>query len=248
MNFDLLTAEQEAAQSLIDLIEQAKKCQRLYERAQMPAPEALKRLLGANGNGHKQTVANIPAPDRPTAPREAESDWVSIDVQSAFPNSIVLAILRNAGGPLTVRQVVAAVESIRPDTSAGTIANIGTKLDGDVITRSKDGWELIYPDAAPILHAGLIWGPPDTFNKYELAAHRRDAILHILSTVRGGLMTSQLIEFLQNSPWVHAPVNKELVQDDVELLSKDGKIRRRGASKKWELAPEKTDGGEDSAE
>lgn len=38
------------------------------------------------------------------------------------------------------------------------------------------------------------------------------------------------------------PVNKEVVQADVEELKERGKIRHRGQSKKWEIKPEK--GGE----
>jgi len=111
--------------------------------------------------------------------------------------------------------------------------------------RSKAGWSLLSPESAPILHDGYIWGPPEIFTTQELAVHRREAILHLLRFYRAGLQTSQIIELLQKCAWVHAPVNKELVQDDVQLLSKAEKIRRRGNSRKWELARRKSEDSHD---
>jgi hypothetical protein len=239
MEYDLLTAEQEAIRSLMDLFEQAKKCQQLHERARMTLPEPLKRMLGMSTNGTKKAVVSIPPPERPPLPIGAESDWVSIPVASAFPTSIALALLRDGEGPVPARDVVAGVLAIRPDVPRGSVNNIGTRLDGTVIARSKKGWELINPETAPILSDGMIWGAPAIFSKTELAVHRKEAVLHLIRTVRAGLQTSQIIEHLQNCPWVHAPISKELVQDDVEYWFKEGKIKRSGNSKKWIVKPER---------
>jgi hypothetical protein len=72
---------------------------------------------------------------------------------------------------------------------------------------------------------------------YELAAHRRDAILHILQHFEMGLEVVQLVEQLTNCSWVIAPVNKDLLKADVQVLESEGKIRRRGNTRKWEIAP-----------
>jgi hypothetical protein len=242
MAFDLLTAEQEAIQSLSDLIAQAKRCQALHERARMTLPEPLKRMLGLSTNGSgKVAVANVSPPERPPLPIGAGSDWVSIPATAAYPQSLILAFLRNADAPVPVAHLIASAQAIQPDIRKGSIHNIGTRLErNELITRSKEGWELLTPEEAPILDQELIWAPAKILTMQELAAHRREAVLHLLKTFRTGLQTSQLIEVLQNCPWVHAPVSKELVQDDVELLSKaPAKIKRRGASKKWEVIAEK---------
>ena len=76
------------------------------------------------------------------------------------------------------------------------------------------------------------------FNKQELAAHRRVGVLHLLRLHPAGLQTTQILEQLRNCAWLHAPVNKELIQADMEFLEGQKKVRRRGNSKKWELVPE----------
>jgi hypothetical protein len=239
MEYDLLTAEQEATRSLMELFEQAKKCQQLHERAQMTLPEPLKRMLGMSTNGTKKAVMSIPPPERPPLPIGADSDWVCIKAEDAYPTSVALAFLREVGGPVAAKDVVSGVIQILPEVRPGSISNLGTRLDGKEINRSKDGWELINPDTAPILSDGIIWALPAMFSMQELAVHRREAVLHLIRTVRAGLQTSQIIEHLQNCSWVHAPVSKELVQDDVEYWFKKGKIKRSGNSKKWVVKPER---------
>jgi hypothetical protein len=236
MDFDSLAAEQEAAQSFVELVAQAKRCQQLYERANMTLPESVKRFFSLHTNG-KKLVASVPPPERPPLPSEAEANWVSIRIEDAYPQNVALALLRSAGGTLAVKDLIEEFEARLENVNRGTVYNVGPRLDtAGIITRSDGVWELIKPENAPILHENLIWAPASVFNKQELAAHRRDAIIHVLRTFRAGLQTSQIIEVLQNCPWVHAPVNKELVQDDVQILSKaPAKIKRRGNTKKWGL-------------
>ena len=81
---------------------------------------------------------------------------------------------------------------------------------------------------------GICGGPREIFQKSEIAGHRRDAILHVLSNFDSGLQTRQLVEQLGRCSWVHAPVNKDLIKTDLEMLAELGKVRRRGNSKKWE--------------
>jgi hypothetical protein len=42
---------------------------------------------------------------------------------------------------------------------------------------------------------------------------------------------------LRRCAWVVAPINKDLLKDDIAILLAQGRIRRRGNTKKWELAP-----------
>lgn len=239
MNFDLLTAETEAAQSLIELIAQAKRCRDLHERARMTLPEPLKRVLGISTNGSKKPVVSIPPPERPPLPVGADSDWVCIRAKDAYPTNVTLAVLRGADGPMMARDVVSAVIDILPNVPRGTVNNLGTRLHGNTIKRSREGWELIHPETAPILQDGMIWGSPTVFSKQELAVHRREAVLHLIRTVPAGLQTSQIIDHLKNCSWVHAPISKELVQNDVEYWVGEGRIKRSGNSKKWVVKPER---------
>lgn len=238
---DRLRAEKEAIQSLADLIDGAEECRALYERADMALPEPLKRFLGlvttSNGHGGEPAQVVIPAPPRPRQPQEARPDWISINAKSASPQSVVMAILREASSPMRPRQLVDKVQEILPDVPSGSVANIGTKFHGTGIQRSQEGWTLRSPDQAGILFDGRLWGPPSIFGVQELAAHRREGILHLLSLAHVGLQTAQIEEQLRRCSWLKAPVNKDLLKADINYLARERKVRRRGRGK-WELVPE----------
>lgn len=245
MSIERLGAEQEALRSLLALLEQAERCRQLYDRAGMSAPEPLRRILGLT-----EAVATappprvtVPAPEAPPRPAEAQPGWIWIAAKDASATSGVLAALRADGKPVRAKDVITRVQALQPDTNTGSIPNIGNRLDGKGINRGEEGWTLKSPDLAPIAKDGFFWGPPSIFNKHELAAHRRYGIIHLLRMSPSGLQTTQIVEQLLACPWLHAPVNKELVQADVEwLVNNENKIRRRGNSRKWELVPEERSG------
>jgi hypothetical protein len=236
MSPDLFNAEQEALRSLMEWLEQAKKCQTLYERAHMALPEPLKRVLGMERNGDKPSGSHIAAPEKPPMPPEAEPDWIWINQTDATATSVVLAVLRGAKGPLRAKDVAERVTAILPGASYGTVANVGSRLNEKQIRRTEDGWLLLTPESAGVIYQSKFWGSPAVFDKFELAAHRRDAILHILRFFRTGLQTVQILGELQKcNSWVRAPINKDLLKEDMEVLQEKGKVRRRGNSKKWEV-------------
>lgn len=240
MSFDRFAAEQAALRGLLDLIEKANQCRVLYERAGMALPEPLQRFLGvAASNGSpqqaQQPTISIPPLERYPHPGEWEPGWIWIDVASATPTSLVLALLREANKPLRAPDVAERVNALIPSIPAGTVFNLGKRLADSLIRRTVDGWELVALEKAPLLFDGLLWGPAKVFVKSELAAHRREALMHILNTAPGGLQAAQLTEYAKSCQWIYAPVAKELIQDDLELLFKQGKVRRRGNSRKWEL-------------
>jgi hypothetical protein len=239
MSATQLDGLKEAANSVVELIEQAERCKRLHERHGLALPEILKRILSVNGAGNHLIAPRFtPAPEYKARPAEAQPDWICIRLEDATPTSIALAHLRAAKGPVRAKDIVAAVQSVLSNVPSGSIANIGSRLDGKLIKRNDNGWTLNKPENAGVISDGLLWGRVEIFGKHEMAAHRRDAILHVLQFFPSGLQTSQIIEELKKcSSWVRATVNKELVQDDMEILSADGKVKRRGASKKWELSP-----------
>ena len=242
MSYNQLNAEMEAVQKYAKLIEQAKECKTAYDNARMPLPASLQHFFGMNGAKPEEKAPSfIPPPEKPKLPLGGKDDWIWISVDKAAATNVTLAILRGTDEPMRAKDLVASVMDILPDVHRGTIANLGNRLDGDIIERSKEGWKLIKPEKAGLISDGLFWGPSEIFTKQELAAHRRDAIMHILGYFDSGLQTSQIIEQLRKCPWVQAPVNKELVQDDIEILQSEEKIRRRGASNKWEIKKEQDD-------
>lgn len=235
-------AEKDAYASFAKLLTQVDECKRLFERAGIDVPEPLKRLMGtANGNRRRRTRVSIPALDRdyrPIQAVEAQEEWLSIPAVEGTATSLVLAALRDKSTPVPVRRVGELVAEVNPRIALGSIHNIGTRLSAQgVIRRTEDGWALLRNEASPLLDHGYLWGPRNVFDKPDLAAHRREAILHILECFPGGLQIVQIVEQLKSTSWVLAPVSKDLLKADMEILENDRKVRRVGNSKKWEGAP-----------
>ena len=124
-----------------------------------------------------------------------------------------------------------------PNVPSGSIFNVGAKLHGKKILRSDDGWTLIKPEYGGIISDKFLWGPKEIFQKTELAAHRREAIIHLLTVFKSGLQTRQIVDNLHKCPWVHAPINKDLLKADLEILAAKDAVKRQGNSKKWILVP-----------
>jgi hypothetical protein len=232
-----LNAEMEATRKLAEFLELAKKCEQLYMRANMALPEPLKRVLGVNGAGPLTGRVVIPPPQAPQMPLEARSDWIWIPVKDATATSIVLATLRVAKEPVKAKDVASSVTGILPNVLSGSVFNVGSRLDGEKVRRTDEGWSLLKPEYGGVILDGFLWGPVEIFQKTELAAHRREAIIYLLKSFEGGLQTRQIVEQLHRCTWVHAPINKDLLKADLEILDDKGLIKRRGNSKKWGLVP-----------
>lgn len=241
MSIEQLTAEQDAAQSLVELYQQVQKCMLLHQRAGLPLPEPVRKIL-TNGAVAKSAVrarpvTHIPAPLWGGRPGEAKPDWIRVDVKHCTPTPIALAILRSSKGPMRHRDLSNRVNEILPNVPSGSVSNIGTRLGGKLIDKTPAGWKLIDPQEAGVIKDGFLWGPPSVFGKYELAGHRRESIIYLLEQHETGLELVQIVEELRKCPWVHAPINKDLVKEDIHILDKDGTLRRRGNTRKWEIAP-----------
>lgn len=244
MSDDLFNAELEATRSLMELYEQAKKCQLLFERAHMALPEPLRRVLGITSPAVKSIAPpNITAPEKPAMPLDAGPDWAWIKASDAAPGTLVLAALRAAKAPLRPKDLIDFVTGILPEVPAGTIYNVGPRLEAQqIISRDDDGWALVKPESAGLIYKGHFWGPPSAFGKIEQAAQRRAALLHVLGFHPAGLQIMQILEQLKRCSWIVAPVNKDLVKEDIPILAKEGKVKRRGNTKNWEIVREKLQG------
>jgi hypothetical protein len=238
--WDKLDAEREALKSLMDLYDQAKKSQQLHEAAGMSLPEPIKRFLGINyqatGSSPAKEAASVSPPSY-HAPQGASENWFSIQASEATVSSVALAILRQSG-VMRPRDLNEAVLDILPSATAGSVANMGVRLQGKVIDRAEDGWKLVDNSMAGIINNGRLWGPITIFSTQDIAEHRRESILHILKGYSTGLQTVQIVDQLRKCSWVHAPVNKDLLKVDMEVLQAKSKVRRRGNSKKWEIVRE----------
>lgn len=242
MNWDHIQIEEEAYKSVMDILERARLSQQLHERAGLVLPERIQRLLGiaSNGNGKSSVAARstvqIPALSHPK-PKEATSEWLSINAKDAQATTVALAVLRGEGKPLRAKDVTAKVAAFLPGVTGGTLANAATRLVEDgTIERTEDGWKLLEPILSGVIYEDRLWGIPGILSKQELAAHRRESILHVLKHFDSGLQIVQIVEQLRACSWVHAPVNKDLLKADMQILSKEKKIRRVGNTKKWTLA------------
>lgn len=242
MSTDRVFVEQEAFQAMADLIAQAKRAKELFDRAGMPLPPTLKRLLGVPENQAKpQRGVIIPPPEVGSRPPEWASDWISISLEDATPITVVPAVLQGRSAPTRAKDLVERVMGLLPTTSGGSVANTLSKLKvAGIIDKDETagGWVLKRPESAAVVHDGKLWGPAGVFQKTEVASHRRYAILYLLGRFTTGLQILQIVEHLRGCEWLHAPLNKDLVKEDVKALLEKGKIRRRGNTKKWELAPE----------
>lgn len=228
-----------AYESFTRLLRQAEECADAFRQASIDVPAALKRLLAdesENGDEPKELqLSLIPPVRREQTPIEAGRDWISISVGDCTPTSVTLAVLKEANRPMRARDVSERVLQHLPQATYGTIANLATRLAGSQIQRTDDGWTLLRPESAPVLCNGYLWGPPTVFSKQEIAAHRREALCMVLQTFPTGLQIVQIVDQLKSLGWVQAPINKDLLKEDVAVLSAQGKISKRGNSGKWEL-------------
>jgi hypothetical protein len=233
-------AERDAFQRFAKLLNDIEDCRRVFEAAGVPLPDPLRRILGgSNGNGKAPTPAlSIMPLHRQSRPPGVEDNWLSVQIGEASSTGLVQAVLRSLESPMKAKDVIEKVIKINPKIPRGSVHNIGTRLDGTIIRRSDEGWSLIHPETAAIIHEGFLWGPKSVFDKTEIAAHRREAILHILNCFAGGLQNQQIVEQLKGCDWVHAPSSKDLVKADMELLEAHNKVRRISNSRKWIVIPQ----------
>lgn len=236
-----LAKELRALEALSKMVKAAEDCRNLFDEAGMAYPEPLRRLLGLMkpedaGMTRREPSIQIPPPDVSRPPGVADG-WIYVPKAALTPQTVVLGLLREVGVPLPVKQVVTAVRATGCEANDGSIANIGTRLASQgVITRSDSGWSLVDKEKAPILNGKYAWGTADMFMKQEVAARRRDAILHMLKLFPAGLMSLQIVEQLEGCAWLKTPLSKDLVKMDMEDLKRDGLVRRSGTTKKWVLA------------
>jgi hypothetical protein len=236
-----LQSEILAASSYLRLLNEAQECKRLHEKAGIALPVGLLRFLGEEGNasGHEQMMLKISSPDidssrLATKPIEADREWVSIKAKDASPTTIALAVLRGLDEHIKAKDLSNRVTSISPNIVGGSIYNLLNRLEdtGDVVN-GDEGWKLVNRDAAGFLSGEFIWAPPSRLTKQDLAAHRREAIIHILRN-ESSMQIMEIVDRLHQWDWVKAPVNKDLLKTDMQVLEEQGLVRRIANTRNWE--------------
>jgi hypothetical protein len=232
-----------ATRSYADLLLQAEETKKNYERAglQLPAPiarlfsdtPAPARMRKLDGSLFSQTP-HVPPIMRHDEPAGMEREWVSIRKVNASPTSIALAILNGEKGPVTTKALAERVVAVSPKINIGSVYNLLNRLleTGD-LKKGAAGWELASDGHAGIMTGPYIFLPPSFMTKADFAAHRREAIVHTLRAV-GEQTLTKLADILSGTPWVKAPVNKDLLKADLPLLEREGLIRRIEGTKSWE--------------
>jgi len=226
-----ISGERRALEAMLRLLDAAEECRRLHAAAQLEVPLRLRRFLGESSvNGALSGPTSPPEPPRPSG---VDDDAIWVAATECTAAILTLAVLRESGKPMRARDVVDGVLRANPEINSGSVLNLAARLDGTAITRDEHGWTLVSPSSSPTLFKGNVWGRTQMFTKQELAAHRRNGIVHILRTSADGLQVMQLVRTLESCPWQRAPMNKDLVKTDLQVLLDGGVVRRVGNSKKW---------------
>jgi hypothetical protein len=239
MSDERVDSELKAHQAFAAWVEEGKRLRRVFDETEQSLPAALARMFGETENGRRSQQS--PAlPIDPPKPKAAMDVCIWVPENDLTAAKLALAILRDEKTPITASELFDKLKAHRPDAIRGTVFNIGPRLEGDLINRTADGWMIREPSKVPVLTGdGYAWGPPAVFTKTELAGHRRTILCHVLGRHPEGLQIVPLVREVEELGVCRAPLNKDLVKGDFEILRREGKVRRKpGAPKKWILANE----------
>ena len=235
-----------AAYALQRVMAEIEACKRVHEQAGLPMPSLPVAMLRpeespkVNERPALFTIPRPPAPDG-TPLRGFTDKWIYLPLKDAQATSLVLAIL-NPAVATPLPELVTLVQEFKKNVNKGTIANIGTRLFRErLIQRTEKGWTLSHAKASSLVIDGdVIWGEPKDFQPEELAAFRRNMILHVMRSFSDGVQVAQLAKILNpktHCPWFNPtiPVNKFLITADLKALAKENLVTMIPETKKWGL-------------
>ena len=154
---------------------------------------------------------------------EAEPDWIWINQADATATSVVLAVLRGARGIVRAKDVAEKVTAILPSASYGTVANVGSRLNEKQIRRAEDGWLLLTPETAGVVFRasfGVLLPSLTSLNWQRIGVTRFSTSC---GSFEPALKHPILGELQKCNSWVRAPINKDLLKEDMEALQGEGK-------------------------
>ena len=184
-----------------------------------------------------------PAPEPPTKPyhgeppKGAERWWPSILAASAGTYAVALAVLREhpeefiSAATLNRRmEVIRKVEGGAGYSVLDRLRKDGI-VDGDI-----SNLRILKRQLGGILSrdAKWIWAPKENLSEYDLARHRREAVIRLLREHGGSLAIASITKGLQASDWVQSDKTDDLVKADLRYLAKDGIVRKLAETREWE--------------
>ncbi len=240
MKEDLIQKQIEAAVRFANWMKEAVEIRRLYTSSGIAPPQQLGDFLGEkaqNGAAKLEMKMQFPPLESPARPSDVPEGWLWIPLKEAAPATLTLMLLRDrtfAGTKDLIEEVVRLCPVVNPGSVYNILARFKT-----LIRKSDAGLSIIDPSKAPVRSDGAVWWVKDNFSTHELAAHRRIVIQHILKLYPGGLQNMQLLEQLVASDLCRAPISKDLLKIDMEVMCADGKVKRISNSKKWVISDPK---------
>lgn len=226
--------EAQAYAAFTDVLKQSQIARDLFERAGLPIPPTLARIFGDDEQKPKRRPVEYEPLPMPLPPPGSKDDWTWVPVEQARPVTLFKAVMRANGNERRPIEIVRDVQRLRPDITSTVIYNNIPRLKQiGIIVPGPNGLKLSNDDFAPILHDGNLWGAPEIFQSQEMAWHRRMVISHLLNVSSDGLQVMQIVNALKDMKDCKAPVSKDLLKADMEVMQQDGRVRRIGGSGKW---------------
>ena len=170
----------QAYRDLSELLEKAEDVRRQFVAAGIPLPPPLSLLYedGTDDPG-KPGIEGLSGP---TPPAVATDEWIWVPLGDLPAQELALAVLRENNRAMPATEVVAEVRKYRPDINQGSVFNVGPRLvDAEILHRDEDGWTLLDPERAPLIHDDAAWGPVGLFSRQDVAGYRRRLILELLA-------------------------------------------------------------------
>jgi hypothetical protein len=181
--------------------------------------------------------AQIPPMPTPPPPPGVKKDWINVPIASLLPQTLTLGILRDSlGRPLPRKDLLARMAERGARVNDGSLANIGTRLsERHQIHRVDEGWLLVDESTAPILNGRYAWGDAAVFAVHELAARRREAVLHLLRVTGRAMKQNEIAAALRGCSWLKTPVSKDLIKMDIGALVESGQVVKLEDEKGWAI-------------
>jgi hypothetical protein len=230
-----------AARELIDLyggyqafLTKCKEVRGLFEEAGMEPLPSVSTLLdlgdgrpAAQSSGSERPKLIVTPPPTPPRPAGAKPDWIWVPLAELTTQSLILCLLRDWNGPVPSQALFEQMQEFDPDVNHGSVLNAGARMDGTLIERSKEGWQVIDKTKVPEQVGPNAWGPLSVFQPSEVTFYRRGLIRHILQANGRGMQLIEVYHRLKDSGFLPG-TGKDQVKGDLEALDAKGEIRAYG--------------------
>lgn len=180
-----------------------------------------------------QPAASLRCPFPASEIATDEQAVVCVKVQEASLRTLTLAVLEGSTVPMVAAEINRIVRSLRPSTPSNSVYNLLRHIGVNGLAYfAAGGWSIARGRSVVSFQGQYISGPPHHLMAQDLAANRREVVLFLLKQ-QPGLRVMQITRCLSGLAWLQAPVNKNLIQCDLEDLRKRELAIRLNPSKQW---------------